>query len=211
MASGGNMTPGTNVERAQYTQSEMRAIVEEAHRLGVRVTAHAHGVEGIRHALAGGVDMLEHCSFQTPDGSEPVPEVIQEIAETGTIVSPTIFGSLWGQENTQQYKKRATLTQDLIESGARMLMSTDCGIPHTPHENLSYSLEIMQNLSRLEPVEVLQLSTNRSAELLGLPDRGRIEPGLRADLVALSSDPTDNLSALREIEFVVCGGDQIPT
>ena len=211
MASGGNMTPGTNVERAQYTQPEMRAIVEEAHRLGVRVTAHAHGVEGIRHALAGGVDMLEHCSFQTPDGSEPVPEVIQEIAETGTIVSPTIFGSLWGQENTQQYKKRATLTQDLIESGARMLMSTDCGIPHTPHENLSYSLEIMQNLSGLEPLEVLQLSTSRSAELLGLPARGRIEPGLRADIVALSSDPTDKLSALRDIEFVVCGGDQIPT
>lgn len=203
------MTPGTNVERAQYSVDEMRVIVDEAHRLGTPVTAHAHGVEGIRHALAGGVDMLEHCSFQTPNGSEPVAEVISDIVTKKTIVSPTIVGALSGQQNTERYTRRASLTKQLVESGARILMSTDCGIPNTPHEDLSYALEVMQDMSELSALETLQLATSTSAKLLDLNDRGSIETGYRADLLALHTDPTKDLSALRDIKYVISAGNRV--
>lgn len=91
MASGGNMTPGTNVEAAQYTAAELRAVVDEAHRLGKRVAAHAHGVAGIRVAVEAEVDTIEHCSFQTPEGSRKDEAVIEAIARAGIIVSPTIY------------------------------------------------------------------------------------------------------------------------
>ena len=209
MASGGNMTPGTNVERAQYSINEMRAIVDEAHRLGTSVTAHAHGVEGIRHALAGGVDMLEHCSFQTPNGSEPVQDVISDIVSSKTIVSPTIVGALSQQKGTERYTRRAGLTKQLVESGARILMSTDCGIPNTPHEDLSYALEVMQDMSELSALDTLRLATSTSAELLDLNDRGRIETGYRGDLLALGADPTKDLSALRDIKYVISAGNLV--
>ena len=203
------MTPGTNVERAQYSINEMRAIVDEAHRLGTSVTAHAHGVEGIRHALAGGVDMLEHCSFQTPNGSEPVQDVISDIVSSKTIVSPTIVGALSQQKGTERYTRRAGLTKQLVESGARILMSTDCGIPNTPHEDLSYALEVMQDMSELSALDTLRLATSTSAELLDLNDRGRIETGYRGDLLALGADPTKDLSALRDIKYVISAGNLV--
>jgi len=206
MASGGNMTPGSNTARAQYSIDEMKAIVEEAHRLGTSVTAHAHGVEGIRHALAGGVDMIEHCTFQTESGSEPIPEVIAEIISSQTIVSPTLTGSLALQKGTELYKKRTELTRQLVEGGAQIVMSTDCGIPGTPHTYLSYALETMHDMSDLTAIETLRLATSTSAHLLSLDDRGKIKTGLRADLVALNEDPTVNLAALRDINFVMSGG-----
>ena len=209
MASGGNMTPGSNPARAQYSIDEMKAIVEEAHRLGVSVTAHAHGVEGIRHALAGGVDMLEHCTFQTESGSEPIPEVIAEIISRETIVSPTLTGSLALQMGTELYEKRTKLTRQLVEGGAQIVMSTDCGIPGTPHEHLSYALQTMQDMSGLSAIETLRLATSTSAHLLGLDDRGKVQNGLRADLVALNSDPTVDLAALRDINFVILAGNLV--
>jgi len=209
MASGGNMTPGSNTARAQYSIDEMKVIVEEAHRLGTSVTAHAHGVEGIRHALAGGVDMIEHCTFQTESGSEPIPEVIAEIISRKTIVSPTLTGSLASQMGTEFYEKRTELTRQLVDGGAQIIMSTDCGIPGTPHDYLSYALQTMQDMSDLSAIEILRLATSTSAHLLGLVDRGKIQNGLRADLVALNSDPTVDLAALRDINFVILSGNLV--
>tara|TARA_B100000700_G_C15063188_1_gene867433 strand:+ start:15305 stop:16462 length:1158 start_codon:yes stop_codon:yes gene_type:complete len=206
MASGGNMTPGSNTARAQYSIDEMKAIVEESHRLGTSVTAHAHGAEGIRHALAGGVDMIEHCTFQTESGSEPIPEVISDIISSQTIVSPTLTGSLALQKGTELYEKRSELTRQLVDGGAKIVMSTDCGIPGTPHEYLSHALETMRDMSGLSAIETLRLATSTSAHLLSLKDRGKIKVGFRADLIALNGDPTNNLAALREINFVMSGG-----
>jgi imidazolonepropionase-like amidohydrolase len=207
MASGGNMTPGTNVFAAQYSVEELRAIVTEAHRLGLKVTAHAHGVEGIKAAVATPVDMIEHCSFQTPEGSVKDEAVIEEIARAGIAVSPTITSGFVTFRGQPRWAMRAELTRALIAAGCDVLMSTDCGIPNAPHENLAQAMAVVCELSGLSPVETMKLATSTSARLLDLPDRGTIEAGKRADLLVVEGDPTEDVEALQRVRAVVAGGE----
>ncbi len=209
MASGGNMTPGSDPMRAQYSVEELRAVVEEAHRHDLRVTAHAHGVEGIRVAVKAGVDGLEHCSFQAPQGSVKDDAVIEAIARQGIVVSPTIVGSLAAAEGTPRWALRAELTRALFQAGCRVVMSTDCGIPGTPHEGLATSMGTLQRLSGLSALEVLRLATSTSADLLGLADRGVLQAGKRADLVAVEGDPTQDLGALQRVRMVMRAGEVV--
>lgn len=209
MASGGNMTPGTNPFAPQFTLEELRAIRDEAHRVGLRVTAHAHGVEGIRVAVEAGVDGLEHCSFQAPDGYAPDDALIARIAADGILVSPTITGGLATAEGTPRWEARAEVVRRILEAGCRVVMSTDCGIPNTPHEGLAVSMDVLQRMTGAAPVEVLRLATSTSAVHLGLPDRGVIAEGNRADLVVVEGDPTEDLGALRRVRAVVRGGELV--
>jgi imidazolonepropionase-like amidohydrolase len=206
MASGGNMTPGTNVFAAQYSVEELRAIVGEAHRLGLRVTAHAHGVEGIKAAVATPVDMIEHCSFQTPEGSVKDDAVIEEIARAGIAVSPTITSGFVTFRGQPRWAMRSELTRALIGAGCDVLMSTDCGIPNAPHENLAQAMAVVCELSGLSPVETMKLATSTSARLLDLPDRGTIAPGQRADLLVVDGNPVEEIEALQRVRAVVSGG-----
>ena len=207
MATGGNMTPGTNPLAAQFSVEELRAIVAEAHRLEMKVTAHAHGVEGIKVAVEAPVDMLEHCSFQTPAGSVKDDSVILDIARKGVRVSPTIIGALATYRGEARWDQRAELTKALFAAGCEVLMSTDCGIPNTPHANLAQALQVIDELADLGPVETLKLATSTSARLLDLDDRGTIAAGQRADLLVVEGDPTEDLSALERVRLVVSGGE----
>lgn len=206
MATGGNMTRGTNTLAAQYTVEELAAAVEEAHRLHRRVAAHAHGTAGIRNAVAAGVDVIEHCSFTGQGGVDRDDALIDEIARTGVIVSPTVSVGYrrWTDDGLKQ--GRRDLTRRLVAAGCRLIASTDCGIPNVPHADLAGGLEVFRELSGLSPLEVLRLATCRSAELLGLSDRGVVAPGRRADLVAVEGDPTQDLAALERVRFVMAGG-----
>ena len=209
MATGGNMTPGTNPLAAQFSVEELRAIVAEAHRLEMKVTAHAHGVEGIKVAVEAPVDMIEHCSFQTPEGSAKDDSVILDIARKGVRVSPTIVGALSTYRGQPRWDSRAELTKALFAAGCDVLMSTDCGIPNTPHENLAQALQVIDELADLGPVETLKLATSTSARLLDLDDRGTIVAGQRADLLVVEGDPTEDLSALERVRLVVSGGEVV--
>jgi len=132
MATGGNMTPRTNPLAPQYTVGELAAMVEEAHRLRRRVTAHAHALEGIRVALAAGVDMIEHCTFSVPEGIQYDPALIKQIAETGTIVSPTVSVGFRNWPDDGRKAARAQVLRETVAAGCNVLMSTDCGIPGVP-------------------------------------------------------------------------------
>ena len=145
MASGGNMTPGTNVFAPQFSVDELRAIVVEAHRLELKVTAHAHGVEGIKAAVAAPVDMIEHCSFQTAEGSVKDEAVIADIARLGLGVSPTIHRGFGRFRGEPRWAMRADLTKALLDSGCNVLMSTDSGIPNAPHEDLAQAIAVVRN------------------------------------------------------------------
>ncbi|MDP2327001.1 MAG: amidohydrolase family protein [Dehalococcoidia bacterium] len=206
MASGGNMTPGSNPFRAQFSAAELTAVVEEAHRVGLRVAAHAHGVEGIRAAVEARVDTIEHCSFQTDRGSVRDDALVAEIAAREIIVSPTVTGGLGAQQGTERWSLRADLTRALFAAGARVVMSTDCGIPNTPHEDLGRAIQTLQRLADIPPAEALRRATSTSAELLGLPDRGVIQAGRRADLLVVEGDPTEDLEALQRVRLVVRAG-----
>ena len=209
MASGGNMTPGTNPFAPQFTVEELRAVREEAHRVGLGVTAHAHGVEGIRVAVEAGVDGLEHCSFQAPEGNTPDDALIARIAAEGILVSPTISGGLATAEGTPRWESRGDVVRRIFAAGCRVAMSTDCGIPNTPHEDLAISMHTLQRLVGLLPVEVLKLATSTSAVHLGLPDRGVIAEGTRADLLVVDGDPTEDIRALQRVRAVVRAGEVV--
>ena len=206
MASGGNMTPGTNVFAAQFSVEELRAIVAEAHRLELKVAAHAHGVEGIKAAVEAPVDMIEHCSFQTDEGSVKDDSVILDIARRAIGVSPTIHPGFGKFRAERRWELRAELTRALIGSGCQVVMSTDSGIPAAPHENLAQALAVIGELAELSPVETMKLATSTSAKHLDLPDRGTIAPGQRADLLVVEGDPTQDLEALQRVRAVVSGG-----
>jgi len=209
MATGGNMTPRTNTFAPQFTVDELRACIEEAHRLRRRVAAHAHGVEGIRVATEAGVDCIEHCSFTAPGGYELDQPLIDEIAAKGILVSPTVSVGFrnWADDGRRQ--QRGQVLKSLLDSGCRVLMSTDCGIPGVPHEALAGGMQVLQELTGYPPIEILKLATSRSAELLQVEDRGVIAPGRRADLLVVEGDPTRDLAALERVRFVILGGEVV--
>lgn len=209
MATGGSMTRGTNTLAAQYGVDELRAVVEEAHRLRRRVAAHCHGTAGIRVAVEAGVDCLEHCSFAGRGGIDRDDALIARIAEAGTIVSPTISVGYRRWPDDGRYAQRSELTKRLFEAGCKVIASTDCGIPQVPHNDLAGGLEVLADLGGLTAVQTLRIATSGSAELLGLRDRGVLEAGRRADVLVVEGDPTRDLAALRNVRYVIKGGKTV--
>ncbi len=206
MATGGNMTPRTNTFAPQFTVDELRACIEEAHRLRRRVTAHAHGIEGIRVAVEAGVDGIEHCSFTTAGGYEFDQPLIDQIAAKRIVVSPTVSVGFRKWPDDGRREQRGRVLKALLDSNCRVLMSTDCGIPGVPHEALAGGMDVFAEAAGASPVELLRLATSRSADLLGLKDLGTIAPGAIADLLVVEGDPTANLADLDRVRYVLRGG-----
>jgi imidazolonepropionase-like amidohydrolase len=211
-ATGGHMTPGSNPYHAQYTVEELRAAVEEAHRLQHGIAAHCHGTEGVRRAVAAGADTLEHCSFQKPGGLDLDERVIEQIVAQGIYVSPTISvntvrpreGS-WsapGLRETFGERLRA-----LARAGAKLIASTDCGIPNNPHTALPVAVQGLATLGGLSNVEALRAATSRAAEALRIAElTGSLAAGKQADLIAVDGDPLTDLSALERPLLVMKDG-----
>ena len=90
MASGGNMTPGTDIAACQFTSEELRAVVDESHRLGLRVTAHAHALLAVEQAIEAGVDGIEHCTCFTDEGMDFSPDLMARLSRAQIDVCPTL-------------------------------------------------------------------------------------------------------------------------
>jgi len=207
MATGGNMTRGTNTFAAQYSVEELQVLVADAHRLRRKVAAHAHGVEGIRVAVAAGVDMVEHCTFSVPGGIDLDEGLIAEIEATGIVVSPTTSVGYRRWPDDGQRTRRKQVMQAIFAHGCKVLMSTDCGIPGVPHAALAGGMQVLSELSGRAPAQVLKLATSGAAELLDLPDRGIIAAGKVADLLVVEGDPAVDLSCLNRVRFVLKAGE----
>jgi imidazolonepropionase-like amidohydrolase len=207
MATGGNMTRGTNTLAAQYAVGELWAVVEEAHRLRRRVAAHCHGTAGIRVAVEAGVDTLEHCSFTGSAGVDFDDGLVQQIASKGLVISPTISVGYRSWADDGLKRQRATLTRSFFAADCKVAMSTDCGIPRVPHSALWGGLEVLQEISGISAVHALRLATSTSADLLGLPDRGVLAEGRRADILVVEGDPTKDLATLGRVRLVVKAGN----
>ncbi|WP_119696192.1 amidohydrolase family protein [Microbacterium halotolerans] len=205
MSTGGNMTSGSAPWHAQFPQDDLAIAVDEAHRLGKTIAAHAHGVEGIRRALAAGVDTIEHCSFQTEDGSDGYDEELgAQIAASATAVSPTCSARM--KDFMRLLPGRRWALGDLYRAGATIIASTDSGIDHNPHWAFVSALESMV-AAGMTPRDVLLSATSVSARVLGIDDAaGRIDAGLAADLIAVHGDPRDDIAALHDLRFVMARG-----
>ena len=215
MASGGNLTPGSRQDLAQFPPEVLRAAVDEAHRLGLPVTAHAHAVSAIADAMEAGVDGLEHVSFWTEDGVDAPAGLIRLIAARQIAVGATLgMVPVPGMSPPPALAVRmpamiANLRR-LCESGALMVAGTDAGIaPVKPHDVVRYAPAALRQLG-FSPADALRAITSIAAGVCGLGHRkGRIAPGFDADILAVDGDPVADPEALHRIRAVYARGTAV--
>jgi len=216
MASGGTLTPGTYQHLPQFTPELLRAAVDEAHRHGLQVTAHAHAVQAIAAAVAAGADGLEHVSFWTEDSVDAPAELIQLIADRRTIVGLTVgMVPVPGLAPPPAIRARLPLVmanmRRLYEAGALMVAGSDAGIgPIKPHDVVRHAPDQLREIG-IGQAEALRMITSVAAEVIGLGHRkGRIAPGFDADIFAVDGDPLADPDTLHRIRAVYARGTAVP-
>ncbi|RZT07930.1 imidazolonepropionase-like amidohydrolase [Kribbella sp. VKM Ac-2569] len=213
MASGGELTPGTHSHQAQYSTAELRAAVEEAHRLGLPVTAHAHAADAITNAVAAGVDSLEHCTFMTPDGIEDRPDLVEAIATAGITVSLTLGirpGTVPPPRIAARLAGLSDHFQRLRVAGIPLVCTTDAGIgPPKPHDILPHAVTMMVERVGNSTLDALRAVTSLPARLCRIDDhKGRLAPGYDADILAVAGNPLTDPAALLDVRAVYRHGQR---
>jgi imidazolonepropionase-like amidohydrolase len=213
MASGGNLTSGSRPEASQFGLDELRAAVEEAHRLGLPITAHAHGTQAIIDALAAGVDGLEHVTFMTADGVDPIPAgLLAAIAAAPVTLGITLGmapvpGAAPPSAMAARLPALMANIRRLYEAGASMIAGTDAGVsPIKPPDVLRWAVGQLTQIG-MTPAQALQASTSVAATACGLGHRkGRLAPGYDADILAIDGNPLHDPAALHRIRAVYVRG-----
>lgn len=210
-ATGGVLSKGDDVGAMQYTQEEMNALVDEAHKLGRRVAAHAHGPEGIKAAIRAGVDSIEHASLIDDEGIRLAKErgtyLVMDIYNDTFILSE---GEKMGmlpesiEKERQIGKAQRENFQKAWRAGVKMAFGSDGAV--YPHGDNAKQFSYMVQYG-MTPMQAIQAATIHAADLIGWPDKvGAIEPGKFADIIAVDASPLANVAALEKIRFVMKGG-----
>jgi imidazolonepropionase-like amidohydrolase len=205
-ASGGVMSH-TGLPGAQhYSDEELRAIVDEAHRRGLRVAAHTHGAEAVRAAVEAGIDCIEH-GFLIDD------DTIALMVKRGTFLVPTTYladgmdvskaAPELQAKAAQMFPRARASARAAAEAGVRIAVGTDApAIPHGKN-----ACELVALVSRgMSPLSVLRAATVTAAELIDVTDRGRLAPGLLADVIGVPGDPLQDITVTQDVRFVMKGG-----
>ena len=210
-ATGGVLSKGDDPNASQYTLEEMKAIVADAHRLGRRVAAHAHGAEGVRWASEAGVDSIEH-------GHLMDDAAITTLKKNGTYLVPTLFLTEYMQQNMDrsdvpEYSKQkmrwiAGAAQQNVkkafDAGVKVAFGTDAAV--YPHGLNAGEFHVYVKLG-MTPLAAVQTATINAADLLGWSKQvGTLEPGKWADMIAVDGDPTKDVTTLEHVKFVMKGG-----
>ena len=220
MASGGVMTPGTDLLACQFTLEEMLAVVGEAHEHGLSVTAHAHGLPAVERALEAGVDGIEHCSCLTHSGPRLPRALGDRLAAAGTYVCPTL-GRVPGVETPPHVQARLEVVgasyddhlvhvAELRRAGVTLVAGTDAGIgPNKRHGLVPHGVADLVACG-VPAGEALAAATSVAARACGLEgSTGRLAAGLDADLLLVDGDPLLDISALQRPRLVVSRGRRI--
>ncbi len=206
-ASGGVMSFSTAAGAQQYSDEELAAIVDEAHRAGLRVAAHAHGDAGIRACIRAGVDCIEHGSLATD-------ETLSLMAEKGTYLVGTCaladhmaidrIHPILQKKAAEIFPKARRMFGVALERGVKIACGSDApAIPHGTQAN-----ELIAMVDRgMTPVQALQAATVTSADLIERQhDLGRLAPGYLADVIAVRGDPTKDIAVTKDVIFVMKDG-----
>ncbi|HKU17182.1 MAG TPA: amidohydrolase family protein [Steroidobacteraceae bacterium] len=210
-ATGGVFSRNTEPGQQQLTEEELRAIADEAHMLGMRVAAHAHGAAGIKSAIRAGIDTIEHASFIDEEG-------MRLARQRGTWLSMDIYNTEYVQaegakngvlpDNLRKDREVAAVLRDNFRkahvAGVRMVFGSDAGV--MPHATAGRQFATMVQFG-MKPLEAIQSATRNAAQALGREqDLGAVAAGRYADLVAVDGDPTRDVRLLERVSFVMKGG-----
>ena len=208
-ATGGVLSKGDDPQASQYTLEEMQAIVADAHRLGRKVAAHAHGAQGILWATEAGVDSIEHGSYMND-------EDIAAMKAHGTYFVPTAYLIDWMQENGHLSPLYAQKMKDVsavekvnakraIKAGVKVALGTDAAV--YPHGLNAHEIDVYVNQFGMTPLAAIQTGTVNAADLMGWSDKvGSIAPGKWADVIAVEGDPLKDVRVLQKVVFVMKSG-----
>lgn len=197
----------------QFSDDELAAIVESAHRMGRKVTAHAHGGDGINAFLKAGGDSIEHGTYLDAKS-------IALFKASGAYLVPTLMAGDYvariaaSKDNfltpaqtvkaLQAGPKMLDMARRAHEGGVKIAFGTDTGV--SPHGDNAYEFVLLTRAG-LTPLEAVQSATIAAADHLGLGDQiGRLSPGFAADLIAVKGDPLADVTTLQKVEFVMKGG-----
>lgn len=209
-ATAGVLSFEESVGAQQYTFEELKAMVDEAARHGMKVAAHAHGTEGIKAAVRAGVASIEH-------GSILDDEAIALMIEHGTYLVPTTYLSdvidmdalpppIRAKAQAVLPMAQASVVQ-AIAAGVKIAFGTDAGV--YTHGDNAREFATLVNDRGMDGLEALRAGTIYAADLLGTDDRGSIEAGKLADLIALDGNPLEDITATERVTFVMRGGEVI--
>jgi imidazolonepropionase-like amidohydrolase len=213
-ATGGVLSKGDDPNASQYTLEEMKAIVADAHRLGRKVAAHAHGAQGVIWASEAGVDSVEHGHLMND-------AAIATLKKNGTYLVPTLYLVDWHREHAAEAnlpdfarKKMEMVSQTskanakkAFDAGVKIGMGTDAAV--YPHGLNAHELAVYVSLG-MTPLQAIQTATINDADLLGWSDKvGTLEPGKWADIIAVDGDPLQDVTTLQHVKFVMKGGEVV--
>ena len=212
-ATGGVFSMGDSVGAEQLSYEEMKAIADEAHMLGLKVAAHAHGDEGIHDAILAGIDTIEHASLASD-------ATIELAKQHGTWFDMDIYnddyilaaGTSNGTEQESLDKERMVglkqrqTFQRAVRAGVKMIFGTDAGVyPHG--DNAKQFAKMVQ--WGMTPLQAIQAATLNASDALGRKDVGIIERGRYGDLIAVRGDPLRDVALLEHVDAVVKGGQLV--
>ncbi len=210
-ATGGVLSLTDDVDTPQLTQEELNALVDEAHALRRKTAAHAHGATGAKRAIRAGIDSIEHGSFLDD-------EALDMMKERGTFLVPTLTAGWWigdRMEHGVYYppqvaaKARAAIDsvnqmfKKALAKGVNIGFGTDAAV--YPHGRNAQEFILMVK-DGMKPIDALKTATSSDARLLGVSDRGTLEPGKLADVIAVPGDPTSDITATQRVSFVMKDG-----
>jgi imidazolonepropionase-like amidohydrolase len=211
-STGGVLSLAKSGQNPQFTEEEIRAIVETARDYGFHVAAHAHGTEGIKRAVRGGVLTIEHGTYLDD-------EAMRLMKERGTYLVPTISAGRFVADKAaipgyfpEVVRPKAAAIGPVIQetfamawrAGVPIAFGTDCGV--CPHGENAREFEYMVE-GGMPPIAAIRSATSTTARLLGIEDQvGTLEPGKRADVIAVAGDPLADVTELQRVRFVMKGG-----
>ncbi|MFZ3003290.1 MAG: amidohydrolase family protein [Undibacterium umbellatum] len=210
-ATGGVLSKGNSPGSQQYTLEEMQAIVQEAHKLGRKVAAHAHGASGISDAIRAGVDSVEHSSLIDEEGIKLAKQhgtwLVMDIYNDDYILSEGEKAGFLPESLAKEKEigqKQRDNFRAALKGGARMAFGSDAGV--YPHGDNGKQFYYMVKYG-MTPMQAIQAATINAADLLGLKDKlGSIKVGKLADIIAVDADPLVDVTSLTKVSFVMKNG-----
>jgi len=213
-ATGGVFSHGDTPGAQQLTAEEIRAITDEAHMLGLKVAAHAHGADGIKASILNGVDTIEHASLVDDEG---IKLAVQKGAYFGMDIYNTDYTQAEGKKNgvlEENLKKDRDIGEiqrqnfrKALKAGVKMIFSSDAGV--YPHGTNARQFAVMVRYGAT-PLQAIRTATLTAAEALGQPgDVGQVATGRFGDLVGVRGDPLADVTVLEHPVFVMKGGETV--